>query len=138
MSATLAPAARRRRGIELYYLAATPVFFLLDRIWGISVRAAFLDGWPLARYAYYGVCFGCGVWAMRQPARARMIGITESAANIVLLIFSVMLTYYATVDRVANGDLTGSPFGPRYVMNLVLAGTVLSASYLRRGASAAA
>ena len=136
--ATTASDAPRRRGIELYYLAATPVFFLLDKFWGISVRAAFLDGLPAARYAYYGVCFGCGIWALKAPAKARLIGIAESSANIICLIFSVMLTYYDTVDKVANGDLTGSPFGPQYALNLVFAASTLAFSYFRSGAGARA
>jgi hypothetical protein len=136
VSAALEPAAPRRRGIELYYLAATPVFFLLDTVWGISVRAAFLDGWPAARYAYYGVCFGCGILAAKVPAKARLIGMAESSANIICLIFSVMVTYYDTVDKVANGDLSGSPFGPQYAMNLVFAAGMLALSYFRSGAPA--
>ena len=55
------------------------------------------------------MCFGCGIWALKAPAKARLIGIAESSANIISLIFSVMLTYYDTVDKVANGDLTSSP-----------------------------
>lgn len=136
-SSVTTDAAPRRRGIELYYLAATPVFFLLDKVWGVSVRAAFLDGWPAARYAYYGVCFGCGVWALKAPAKARLIGITESSANIICLIFSVMLTYYQTIDKVANGDLTGSAFGPQYAVNLAFAGAALAFSYFKAGAVAA-
>ena len=124
--------ADRRRGIELYYVAATPIFFLLDKFGGISVRAAFLDGWPAARYGYYGVCFGCGLLAMKMPTRARAIAMGESMANIVLLIFSVMLTYFATIDKVANGDVTGSPMNAQYAMNLVFAAGMLSLSYMRQ------
>ena len=123
------PAAAPARAAKLYYLLGTPLFFVLDRFWGISIRAAFLDGWPAARYGYYGVCFACGVCAVKMPAKARLIGLSESMANIVLLIFSVMITYYQTIDRVANGDLTSSPFGPQYAANLAIAGSALAFSY---------
>jgi hypothetical protein len=126
-----APAARGLRGVDLYYLVGTPVFAALDHFAGISVRAAFLDGWPAARYGYYGICFGCGLAGWRLPARARGIALTESTANIVLLIFSVMLGYYATIDQVANEQIVTITHGPSYAINLVLATGALMFSYFR-------
>jgi hypothetical protein len=126
-----APAARSVRGVDLYYLVGTPVFALLDHFGGISVRAAFLDGWPAARYAYYGVCFGCGLAAWRAPSKARFIAMGESMVNIVLLIFSIMLGYYATIDRVANDLPTDDLLGPQRAANLVIAAGALMFSYFR-------
>jgi hypothetical protein len=126
-----APAARTVRGVDLYYLVGTPVFALLDHFAGISVRAAFLDGWPAARYAYYGVCFGCGLAAWRAPNKARFIAMAESTVNIVLLIFSIMLGYYATIDRVANDLPTDDLLGPQRAANLVIAAGALMFSYFR-------
>jgi hypothetical protein len=123
-----APAARP---VDLYYLVGTPVFALLDYFLGISVRAAFLDGWPAARYAYYGVCFGCGLAAWRAPTKARFIAMAESTVNIVLLIFSIMLGYYATIDRVANDLPTDGLIGPQRAANLAIAAAALMFSYFR-------
>jgi len=126
-----APASRGIRPVGLYYLVGTPVFAALDHFWGISVRAAFLDGWPAARYGYYGVCFACGIAAWRVPARAQLIAMAESSANIVLLIFSVMLWYYAMIDRVAADQPVGDAFGPQRAANLAIAGAALAVAYLR-------
>jgi len=125
-----APSATAR-GERLYYLIGTPVFLVLDLFFGISVRAAFLDGWPAARYGYYGVCFACGLAAWRMPARARVIAITESSANMILLIFSVMLGYYAAVDQVAAGEAPGDLFGPERAANLAIAAGTLIFAYFR-------
>ena len=131
MSSDQGSSAPRDRGVDLYYLAATPIFFILDVGWGISVRAAFLDGWPAARYGYYGVCFACGLAAWRAPARARLIAMAESSANIILLIFSVMLGYYATLDRVAAGDVPADSLGPQRAANLAIAAAALMIAYFR-------
>ena len=125
------PGVRRIRPVDLYYLAGTPAFALLDHFGGISVRAAFLDGWPAARYGYYGVCFACGVAAWRLPARARWIAMTESGANIVLLIFSVMMAYYGAVDRVAADLPVGDLFGAQRAVNLAISGAALMIPYFR-------
>ena len=124
-------APRRTRPVDLYYLVGTPLFAVADHFWGISVRAAFLDGWPAARYGYYAVCFGCGLWAWRAPSMARFIAIGESSANIVLLIFSVMMAYYAVIDRVAADLPVGDHFGPQRAANLAIAAVALMYSYFR-------
>jgi hypothetical protein len=125
------PTARPPRALEFYYLIATPAFALADRFWGISVRAAFLDGWPAARYGYYAVCFGCGLWAWRAPRMARSIAIGESSVNIVLLIFSTMLGYYDVIDKVAADQPVGDFFGPQRAANLAIAAVALMVGYFR-------
>ena len=126
-----APATRKLQGVDLYYLVGTPLFAALDHFAGISVRAAFLNGWPAARYGYYGICFGCGLAAWRMPSRARGIAVTESTANIVLLIFSIMLGYYGMIDQVANEQSITIIRGPGDAINLVLATGALMFSYFR-------
>ena len=44
------------RSVTLYY-AATILFLLLDFVLGVNVRVAFLEPFPIARLAYYVVCF---------------------------------------------------------------------------------
>ena len=119
------------RGLQLYYLAATPAFFVADRFFGVSVRAAFLDGWPAARYGYYAVCFACGLWTWRAPALTAIIAKVESSANIILLVFSVMMHYYAAVDRVVADVPLDASFGPAYAANLVFAAGVFMVARFR-------
>jgi hypothetical protein len=125
----MVPSPARR--LDLYYLLGTPLFAAADYFGGISVRAAFFAGWPAARYAYYGVCFGCGIWAWRMPSMTRIIALTESQVNIALLIFSIMMNYYGMVDRVAADQPAGSAFGPNYAINLVFSAGVLMFAYFR-------
>jgi hypothetical protein len=51
--------------LRVYYFA-TPAFFLVDWLWGISVRASFLPSGDL-RLVYYGFCAACAVVCHRRP-----------------------------------------------------------------------
>ena len=42
-----------------WYYGANFLFLLLDYLVGLNVRLAFIDGLPLAKPGYYGVCFVC-------------------------------------------------------------------------------
>jgi hypothetical protein len=42
-----------------WYYGATVFFLLLDYVFGLNVRLAFLDALPAAKLAYYGICFFC-------------------------------------------------------------------------------
>lgn len=94
------------RPLLAYYLGGTPLFFLLDAAWDVSVRASFLDDLR-ARLAYYAFCLLCGMLAWRFPTRASWIGLGESAITIVLLVVSFM----APILTVA-GTVAADPYAP--------------------------
>lgn len=123
------------RALTWYYLVGTPLFFVADLALGISVRAAFFDGQPMLRFLYYAVAFACGIAAMRLPAWAGMVGLVESGANIVLLVFGVMLGYFSALDAAIADRPLLSPFGGTSVVNLALSGAMLSIAYLRQQAA---
>jgi hypothetical protein len=118
------------RALTWYYLVGTPLFFVADLTLGISVRAAFFDGQPMLRFLYYAVAFGCGVAAVKLPAWSGLLGLVESGANIVLLVFGVMLGYFQTLDAAIADRPMLSPFGGTSVVNLVLSGAMLSVAYM--------
>lgn len=121
------------RPLLAYYLGGTPLFFVLDAAWDLSVRASFLDGFS-ARIAYYAFCLVCGGLAWRFPRREAWISLGESAVNLVLLVVGFM----APIFTVA-GDLAGDPFAPleapvttEGILNFAIAGTVAWWSFQRR------
>lgn len=58
------------RPLLAYYLGGTPLFFVLDTAWDLSIRASFLDGLA-ARIAYYAFCLLCGgLSPARRPGSA--------------------------------------------------------------------
>ncbi len=123
------------RALTWYYLVGTPLFALADLALGISVRAAFFDGQPVLRLLYYAVAFGCGVAAVKLPAWSGLVGLVESGANIVLLVFGVMLGYFQALDAAIADRPLLSPFAGTSVVNLVLSGAMLSVAYIRHQAA---
>lgn len=121
------------RPLLAYYLGATPLFFVLDAAWDLSVRASFFDDLA-TRFAYYGFCLVCGGLAWKFPHRAPWIGLGESAASIVLLVVSFM----APILTVA-GQVAADPFAPitapvtvEQIVNFAIAGGAAVWSFHRR------
>lgn len=117
------------RLLRAWYLA-TPVLVLLDLLFGLNVRAAFLDTWP-SRVAYYAMAFACGLAVQRWPGRAALVGLVESGVNIAWLIVAVGLRYLGALDAALADDATGAvPFTGNEIVNLVLSAVVLIVSYI--------
>lgn len=121
------------RPLLAYYLGGTPLFFVLDAAWDLSVRASFLDSLS-ARLAYYAFCLLCGGLAWRFPRQEALVGLGESTVNIILLVVGFM----APILTVAS-DLAGDPFAATEppvtaegVLNFIIAGTAAWWSFQRR------
>lgn len=117
------------RIIEAYYLA-TPLFFVADVILDAPVRvSAFqVSAW---RYLYYLVLVGLGVLCRYRPALAPIVGMGESAVNLLLLILSILLPIWGMADQVsAHQPVSGAPTWTRLV-NFVLAGGMAIIAFKR-------
>lgn len=115
---------------KVYYLVATPLFVVLDYAFGANVRVAFLDGHSGLRAAYYAIAIGCGVAVWRRPRWAALVGVTESGANIALLIIGVFVAYLGMLDDAGGPGAIANPFTPHAVTNLVISATWGYASYV--------
>lgn len=104
-----------------YYLA-TPLFALLDWIFGWNVRAAGLAGQPGLRSVYYVVCTGAGVITALRPSLSRFVGLVESSVNILLLILGVLLPYWAIVNQAGEGVSAALPFTFNRLFNFLISG----------------
>jgi hypothetical protein len=85
-----APKIESRRVLQAYY-AATVVFLLLDYGAGLNLRVAALEGFPDLKAGYYLVIFACLGLTLWRPAWSTAIGVVESLATLVTLIFSIAL-----------------------------------------------
>jgi hypothetical protein len=85
-----APAPEPNRVLQAYY-AATVVFLLLDYGLGLNLRIAALDGFPGLKAGYYLVIFACLGLMLWRPAWSTAIGVIESLATLITLIFSIAL-----------------------------------------------
>ncbi len=86
------------RPVTLYY-AATILFLLLDFVLGVNVRVAFLEPFPMARLAYYLICFVLFALMLWRPDWALLIGTIESLFAVVALTFSMALRVMIVTDE---------------------------------------
>ena len=115
--------------LPAYYLA-TPLFAVLDFGFGTPIRAVGVES-PGLRLAYYGGIFLVG-WVMAaSPPLAPWLAMGESAANLTLVMVSVLVPVWSlqeTLDLGAIVDL------PERVVNLAVSGSVLVFSFYRNQA----
>ena len=108
--------------VLLLYYAATAVFLILDFAVGFNVRLSFLEPYPEARLAYYGICFFCLGMMMWRPAWTELIGAFESLVTLVALIFAMGMRTLVPTDRMLEG--TVAPVTIQEVINFILAGSI--------------
>jgi hypothetical protein len=104
------------------YYAATALFLVLDYGFGISVRAAFLDGLPAVKAAYYAACFACLALMAWRPSWAPVISTAESLVVLVALILSMGVRILVLTDRMIETG-TGIVTLPE-LLNFLIAGAI--------------
>jgi hypothetical protein len=117
------------RALAGYYLA-TPLFALIDVLWGVSVRAIALDAVPGLKYAYYAACLALGLLATVRPGLAGIVAASESSVNLALVIMSIPVAYLGVLQGMLDGGNVRNPFTPEFFANFAIsAGVALTAYY---------
>ena len=122
-------AAVPRVAVLRWYYLATPLFWVVGAIWGVNVRVAFLDDFPVGRNAYYLICSVLGIVMLRAPAYASRLALAESAANLGFLILSVVVWYLRMLDWAAGPSVAVRVVTPAELVNFVLAAVIAAVSY---------
>lgn len=111
------------------YYAATALFLALDFGFGINVRVAFLESLPGLRLGYYAVCFACLGLMIWRPVWTTAVGVIESLATLIALIFNMALRSMVVTDRMLETG-TGFVTMPE-IMNFLIAGFAAYFSYMK-------
>ena len=112
-----------------WYYAASVVFLLLDFVAGINVRLAFLEPWPNARVAYYGICFACLGLTLWRPAWSVLIGSFESLVTLVALILSMAVRVMVPGDAVFAGQAAFVTVPE--ILNFLISGSVAYLAWVK-------
>lgn len=114
--------------LVLYYMA-TVIFLLLDFAVGFNIRVAFLEPYPEARVAYYGVCFVCLGLMLWRPAWAVLITAFESLVTLSALIISMGMRTILVTDRMleTGGGLVTMP----EIYNFLISGAIAYLAWVR-------
>lgn len=116
------------RVLVSYYLA-TALFLLLDYSAGLNIRIAFLQPYPAARLAYYGVCFVCLGLMLWRPAATVLISAFESMVTLSALIISMGIRTLLQIDRALETG-TGLVTVPE-VLNFLISGGIAYLAWAR-------
>lgn len=111
--------------VAIYYWL-TPAFWALDVFFGTNVRTAAFEGYSGWKAVYYLFCLGCAVALWLRPVWTRLVGLTESSLNVLVLILGVMVPYFQLIDRLAAREavIDASPFTIEKALSLLLSGAV--------------
>jgi hypothetical protein len=116
-----APNAASSRVLQAYY-AATIVFLMLDYGIGLNVRTAGLERLPSLKAGYYLVIFVCLGLTLWRPAWSTAVGVVESLATLVTLIFSVALHSMFPAEEMLEGS--AGFLGVPELVNFLIAGSI--------------
>ena len=112
-----------------WYYAATAIFLAFDYGLGINVRVAFLDAFPTARVAYYGICFICLALIVWRPGWATLIGTFESLVTLVALILSMAVRVMVPNDAIFEEN--AAFVSVQELINFIISGSVAYLAWMR-------
>ncbi|NQT02878.1 MAG: hypothetical protein HQ580_12695 [Planctomycetes bacterium] len=98
-----------RNSFARWYFYITPLFILLDLIFGINVRVSALETMPLYKNLYYGFCILCGICMYIIPRYSAVVALFESSINIMMLVLGIFLPYIRTITALMD-DVLGADF----------------------------
>jgi len=117
-----------------YYLA-TPLFAGLDLGLGLPIRVAAILP-ESGRLAYYAAAFALGLLCRARPVATPWVGMLESAANLTLLLLSILVPIWSLPDAMMSGAPLQAGLTPAAAANALLSGVALVASFHRNEAAA--
>ena len=114
-----------------WYFYITPLFILLDYIYGINIRISALETMPTYKNLYYGFCILCGICMYVIPRYSAVVALLESSINIMMLVLGIFLPYIRTItalmDDVLSADFTAleESLKVQPMVNLFIVGSCL-------------
>ena len=116
-----------------FYYILTPLFLIMELIWGVKVRVPFIMENAELRYAYYGMCFAFGVICYFRHKLTPMLAMAESAINIALVCCGFYLAIVSQGYEYAIGNIDEMPEALTYkgILGFVLAMTVWIIAFYR-------
>jgi len=114
--------------LVLYY-GATIVFLVLDYAMGFNIRIAFLEPYPVARLAYYGVCFSCLGLMLWRPAWTVLISAFESIVTLSALIIGMGMRTLLVTDQMLETE-AGLVTMPE-IYNFIISGSIAYGAWVR-------
>ncbi len=114
--------------MRAYYLA-TILFLLLDVVFNVNVRIAFLEPHVTLRALYYAVIFACMALMLWRPGWTVIISAVESLVTLVALILSMGLRTMIVTDALLEGRAAFVTMPE--IMNFMITGGIAYLAFMR-------
>jgi hypothetical protein len=111
------------------YYWSTPVFFVLDRFFGLNVRVSDFIGSPGWRLVYYLFCVGCLFILLKRPHWGPFAGLFESSVNLFTLMSGILFPIWNAEAAGPAAVALEPPVTPERVVHFLLAGTMCLVSF---------
>lgn len=121
--------------LVLGYYLATPVFAAADLLFDVPIRLATVVPVP-GRIVWYLVAFALGLLVAARPGAGPWVGMIESAANLFVLLLSILLPIWSVVETADTTAAAGIGLEGTGLLNAVLSGLALVVSFQRSRAAA--
>jgi hypothetical protein len=117
-----------RNSVARWYFYITPLFILLDYIWGVNVRVSALDSMPVYKNVYYGFCVLCGISMYAVPRYTAVVALFESVINFTMIMLCLFVPYVQNilfVDDILDADFKtmGETLNSLPIVNLLIVGS---------------
>lgn len=112
----------------VYYL--TPVFILLDYVFGFNVRVAGLENLGAYKYYYYVFCIICAVMIYQFEKYSLFVGFFESVVNLIILFIAFFMPYINYIDVLSGESTSGvQMYSLGMMINLMISGFIMILSF---------
>ena len=112
----------------IYYYLSTPLFMLVDIIFGWHIRIPFFEN-DLFEWIYYAGLFVCAVVCYLSPGASPFITLFESSLNFLLLLLGIILPIVMMPGELLAGETinteTVQSFNTNVIFNFIFIGLIL-------------
>jgi len=112
----------------LAYLLATPVFWVLDLVFGLDIRIAFMED-TLWKSSHYSVLTASAIGCYLRPRWTAIIAFIESTTNVFIHILSFVIPVFSLPAQVLNGETTMTQFSTGNIIGFVMVGGIMALSF---------
>lgn len=108
--------------LSKYYLL-TPIFLLVELIWGMNLRVNLPWSGDYLIYLYMGICFVFGGFFLKKQAHLNIFALIESSVNIFMLFKSVYLPVFTMANNLDKAE--GLKVGTDNIVHVIIVGFIL-------------
>ncbi|WP_299976951.1 hypothetical protein [uncultured Pseudoteredinibacter sp.] len=114
--------------IKIYYWLS-PLFLISFALWGSDIRINIPGASPSLHYLYLAACFVVPSLLLKRPTMRALFALGESALNIFLLLYGVLLRYLEYIDIASQGGQALTVMSRGDMLHFMMAAVILGMGF---------